>query len=242
MSSYIDKNHAREEIQHLIEKYNKIIQEERDIKSKGEELTKQALIEPLFHRVLGWNIEDSNEVTKEERISKGWVDYSFRINGIPKFFLEAKSVRVDLDNPNFFKQTVGYALYKNCTWAVLTNFENVKILNAEWKAPNYFQSHFMTIRYSEFLDRFDDLWLLSKESFEQGLLDKLAEKYGKKTKRISIDKQLLSDFTRFRDMLSKSITKLNRDRKLTEAELDESVQRILDRLIFIRNCEDRGLE
>jgi len=36
--------------------------------------------------------------------------------------------------------------------------------------------------------------------------------------------------------------KLNQVRKLTQAELDESIQRILDRLIFIRNCEDRGLE
>jgi len=40
----------------------------------------------------------------------------------------------------------------------------------------------MTIRYNEFLDRLDDLWLLSKESFEQGLLDKLAERYGKRIK------------------------------------------------------------
>ncbi len=43
-------------------------------------------------------------------------------------------------------------------------------------------------------------------------------------------------------MLSKSITKLNQSKNLTEEELDESVQRILDRLIFIRNCEDRELE
>jgi len=43
-------------------------------------------------------------------------------------------------------------------------------------------------------------------------------------------------------MLSKNITKLNQTKKLTESELDESIQRILDRLIFIRNCEDRGLE
>ncbi|HKZ45116.1 MAG TPA: N-6 DNA methylase, partial [archaeon] len=127
-------------------------------------------------------------------------------------------------------------------WVVLTNFETVKILNAEWETPYYFSSHFMTIKCNEFLDRFEDLWLLSKESFEQGLLDKLAEKYGKRTKKVSVDKQLLNDFTKFRDILSKNITKLNQSKKLTQAELDESIQRILNRLIFIRNCEDRGLE
>jgi len=73
-------------------------------------------------------------------------------------------------------------------------------------------------------------------------LDKEAELYGKKSKKIPVDKQLLADFTRFREMLSKDITKLNLDKGLTEEELDESVQRILDRLIFIRNCEDRELE
>ena len=98
------------------------------------------------------------------------------------------------------------------------------------------------IHCSEFLEDFDELWLLSRESFEQGLFDKEAEKWGKKTKKSSIDKQLLTDFTRFRELLSKNITKLNLSKNLTEEELDESIQRIFDRLIFIRNCEDRELE
>ena len=77
---------------------------------------------------------------------------------------------------------------------------------------------------------------------EQQGWKRAAEKWGKKTKKTSIDKQLLADFTRFREMLSRNITKLNQSKHLTEEELDESVQRILDRLIFIRNCEDRELE
>jgi type I restriction-modification system DNA methylase subunit len=236
----MDKECAKEEIRVLLERYSQIMKKEREIKSKEEEMTKKDLIRPLFERALGWNFEE--DVTAEEKVSKGWVDYGFRINGIPKFFLEAKALREDLDNPNFFQQAVNYAWYKGCTWAVLTNFETVKILNAEWEAPNYLYSHFMTIKCNEFLDRFDDLLLLSKESFEQGLLDKLAERFGKRTKKTTVDKQLLDDFTRFRDMLSKNIAKLNQKKKLTEEELDESVQRILNRLVFIRNCEDRGLE
>jgi type I restriction-modification system DNA methylase subunit len=236
----MDKSSAKEEVKRLIEKYNMLAQTKRDIKSKEEEMTKKDLIRPLFERVLGWNFEE--EVTAEEKISKGWVDYGFRINGVAKFFLEAKALGENLDNQKFFEQAVNYAYYKRCPWAVLTNFETVKILNAEWESPYYFSSHFMTIKCNEFLDRFDDLWVLSKESFEQGSLDKLAERYGKKTKKESVDKQLLNDFTKFRDVLSKNITKLNQTRKLTQSELDESIQRILDRLIFIRNCEDRGLE
>jgi len=236
----MDKEKAKREIENLVKKYSRVIEENR-VKKYNEEMTKKDFILPLF-RALGWNVEDSSEVTAEEKISKKRVDYGFRIDGIPKFFLEAKSLKVDLDNPKFFEQAVSYAWHKGCTWAVLTDFEAVKILNAEWKAANYLQSHFTTIYSREFLDRFDELWLLSKESFEKGSLDKEAEKWGKKTKKISIDKQLLADFTRFRGILSKNITKLNQNKNLTEEELDESVQRILDRLIFIRNCEDRELE
>jgi type I restriction-modification system DNA methylase subunit len=236
----MDRDKARSEIEKLVAKYNKIVEDNR-VKTYNEEMTKKDFILPLF-RALGWNVEDSREVTAEEKISKGRVDYGFRIDGISKFFLEAKSLKADLDNEKFFEQAISYAWHKGCTWAILTDFEAVKILNAEWKAANYLQSHFTTITYDDFLGRFDELWLLSKESFEKGLLDKKAEKWGKKTKKASIDEQLLEDFTRYRRLLTKSITKLNQKIKLTEDELDESVQRILDRLIFIRNCEDKELE
>jgi len=229
-----------EKIQKLLEKYAEVVEEGR-VGKYNEEMTKKDFILPLFD-ALGWKTADSREVTAEEKVSKERVDYGFRINGIPKFFLEAKSLREDLDNPKFFEQAVSYAWHKGCTWAVLTNFARVKILNAEWKARNYLQSHFMTLEHWEFVKRFEDLLLLSKEGFEEGRLDALAERFGKKSKKASVDKQLLADFTRFRDLLSRNITKLNASRSLSEEELDESVQRILDRLIFIRNCEDRELE
>jgi hypothetical protein len=46
----------------------------------------------------------------------------------------------------------------------------------------------------------------------------------------------------FREILSKNILKNNQDKHLTQEDIDESFQRILDRLIFIRNAEDRDLE
>ena len=230
----------KQEIRKLIEKYNRVVEEKR-VSKYNEEMTKKDFILPLF-RALGWNTEDSNEVTAEEKISQKRVDYGFRINGIPKFFLEAKLLKEGLDNPKFIEQAINYAWHKGCTWAVLTDFESVKIFNAEWKTSNPSQSHLKTILCQEFLDRFNELWLLSRESFEQGLIDKEAEKWGKKAKKIPVDKQLLVDFTRFRELLSKNITKLNQSKKITEEDLDEAVQRILDRLIFIRNCEDRELE
>jgi hypothetical protein len=237
----MNRSSASEQVKSLVEKYQEIAKEGRADKY-NEEMTKKDFVLPLFD-ILGWKTSDSREVSAEEKVSKKRVDYGFRINGIPKFFLEAKSFKEDLDNRKFIEQAINYSWHKGCTWAILTNFESIKIFNAEVKTTHPWLSQFKpTLHCHEFLMRFDDLLLLSKEAFDKGLLDKEAEKWGKKAKKMPIDEQLLDDFTYFRDILGKSVTKLNERKNLSEEELDEAIQRILDRLIFIRNCEDRELE
>jgi len=235
---------AKLRIKELIDKYTQLAEEKR-LGGYKEETTKKDFILPLFE-ALGWNVYNelnkTDSVSAEETISKKRVDYEFNINGIPKFLLEAKAIPQDLNKAKFAEQAINYSWHKGCTWAVLTDFEGIRVFNAEWKSRNVSENLFLDISWRDYLDHFDTLWLLSKESFEKGLLDKKAELYGKKSKKLPVDKQLLADFTRFREMLSKDITKLNQDKGLTEEDLDESVQRILDRLIFIRNCEDRELE
>jgi type I restriction-modification system DNA methylase subunit len=234
----MDKENAKQLVKEFVEKYNKIVQEDR-VNKYNEEMTKIGFIQPLF-RALGWDFENSSEVTAEETISKKRVDYGFRINGIPKFFLEAKALKADLSNPQFADQAINYAWHRDCTWAVLTDFENIKVFNAEWKTTDLLQSMFFSFDCNQFLEQFDQLWLLSKESFENGLLDKEAEKWGKKSKKSPVGEQLFSDLTKWRSELSKDISQRNKGIK--EEDLDEAVQRIIDRLIFIRNCEDRELE
>lgn len=231
---------AKEEIKKLIEKYNKVV-ESGKLRFYNEEMTKKDFILPLF-RALGWNVEDGEEVIAEEKISKGRVDYAFKIDGIPKLFLEAKALKVDLNKIEYIEQAINYAWHKGSTWAVLTNFEDTKVFNAEWKTANPLQNMLFSLSYSQLSDNFDQLWLLSRESLKYGLIDKEAERWGKKAKKIPIDKQLLNDLTRFRELLTKNILKNNPSKKLSGDELDESVQRILDRLIFIRTLEDKQLE
>ena len=235
-----NKETAKEEIRKLVEKYNRLV-ESGKLKNYNEEMTKKDFILPLF-RALGWSVEESEEVTAEEKISRGRVDYAFRIDGIPKLFLEAKALKVDLDKVEFAEQAINYAWHKGATWAVLTDFEGIKVFNAEWKSQNPLQNMFFGINCSQFLDRFEQLWLLSRESLVKGLIDKEAEKWGKKAKKIPVDKQLLSDLTRFRELLTKNILKNNSKKELTSDELDEAVQRLLDRLLFIRTLEDKQLE
>jgi len=238
----MDKEKVKSEIKKLIDKYDKV----KD-KHYNEEATKNDFILPLF-KILGWDVEDSDEVSKEENISGKRVDYGFRIDGIPKFFLEAKGLNnEDLEGSRMVKgrevtyaeQATNYAYYKGCNWAVLTNFKGIKVYDA-WAKSSPSSSFRFAIWIDTLLNDFDNsLYLLSKEAFEQGLLDK---KYSLKSRKRPITEQLLLDFTKFRGLLSKDVYKLNESKKLSEDDLDEAIQRLFDRLIFIRNCEDRELE
>ncbi len=241
----VDYNINFERIVELISKYEQI-KKSGEIRKYNEESTKKDFILPLFE-ALGWNVYNrgkrNDSISAEETISKKRVDYGFRINGIPKFFLEAKSLKEEniQTNPKYVTQAIDYAWMKSCSWAILTNFETIAVYNADWKSGYFGGNLFFVLHPNDFLtdNRFVNL---SKGAFENNELDKIASKYGKKQIKNPINKQLLQDMILFRETLSKDIIRNNQDKHLSQDDLDESVQRILDRLIFIRNAEDRGLE
>ena len=236
----MNKQEAKQQIQKLVEKYERV-REAGKVKSYNEAQTRNEFIEPLFE-FLGWdmrNLTADNEVTTEENVSGGRVDLAFRLGNIPVIFLEAKAMKVDLDEGKWAEQAINYSWNKGVTWAVLTDFESIKIFNAEIPPKSISQNLFIELSCLDFVNRFDQLWLLSKESFEQKLLDKEAEKWGKLIQRKQVGERLFEDLMSWRISLTKEFKKRN---DLTEEELDEGVQRILDRLIFIRTAEDRRIE
>ena len=101
---------------------------------------------------------------------------------------------------------------------ILTNFETVAVYNADWKSPNLYGNLFFILHPNDFLtdDRFKKL---SKESFVGNELDKEALKYGKKQLKNRIDKQLLLDMIRFREILSKDIVKNNQETTRTTSRV-----------------------
>jgi len=234
------REEAKQQIQKLVEKYQRVA-ETGKIKSYNEAQTRNEFIEPLFE-FLGWdmrNLTTDNEVTTEENVSGGRVDLAFRFNGIPALFLEAKAMKVNLDEWKWAEQAINYSWNKSVTWAVLTDFESIKIFNAEIPPKNISQNLFIEIKCQDFINRFDQLWLLSKESFEQKALYNEAQKWGKLTLRKQVGEKLFEDLMVWRIFLTKDFKKQN---NLTDEELDEGVQKILDRLIFIRTAEDRKIE
>ena len=243
----MNKRESKEKISELVKKYQRIA-EAGKIKSFNEAQTRMEFIEPLFG-FLGWdmrNANNDNEVTTEETISGGRVDLAFRINGIPKFFLEAKSLKSDLDIESYARQAINYSWNKGVNWAVLTDFEGVKIFNANAKSKSLRDKMVFEIPYDEYIQDFERLWLFSKESFEKNVLDVYAEKHGKKSKSLTVNEKLFDDLKQAREILTKSFNNWkgywDKNKDIDQETLDEGVQRILDRLVFIRVLEDKELE
>ena len=78
---------AYAEIEKLVKGFKALSASQR--KSMSEMQTRLGYILPLF-KSLGWDTSNINEVSPEEKVSRGWVDFSFRIGNVPRFFLETK--------------------------------------------------------------------------------------------------------------------------------------------------------
>ncbi len=226
------KEEAKQKVAELVKKYEKLKPAEVRVYAHNEQATKDSLIKPLFS-ALGWNFLDNNEVTPEEKASNGRVDYAFKLNGISQLCLEAKPLKRTLDEDHE-KQAINYARYKGLTWAILTNFEELRLFNAQEK------KQFISLKSGDYTVAFDDLWLLSKESLEKGLLKKKAEQHGALKPPPPIEKLLYQDLKKWRGELFTQLR--GRNKELNDSQIDANIQKLFNRLIFIRTCEDKKLE
>lgn len=239
----LTKEQAKKNISILVEKYQKVITDNR-VGEYNEEATKTAFIQPLLKDVLGWDVNNFDEVSPEERISGGRVDYCLKINGKPVIFIEAKPLKADLTK--HVEQVVRYGYNrKGVTFIMLTDFEGIKLFDVTIKPdirnPN--KGLKLNLFWNFYESQFDKLWQLSKESVASGILDKMLS--AKPKDRLPVDKAILDDLKQWREVLAKDIYK-NNNSLFSSKELEKDAdylkvitQRILDRIIFIRFCEDR---
>lgn len=221
-------------------------------KGYGETNIRSNYIDIMFE-ALGWDIRNKHEVDREfsqkdksKEANTKKVDYAFKINGKLKFFIEAKEASVDLENnKDAIYQAKRYAYSSNgkAPIVILTDFEEFRVFNV-LTAPLYenpdkqlLKTH--SFQYTDYLEKWELLWnTFSREAVENGSLDELRGVITKNTK--TMDKDFLEQITSWRELLAKNVA--IRNENLNVDEINEAVQRILDRLIFIRNLEDREIE
>ncbi|MBM4141596.1 MAG: hypothetical protein FJ242_08995, partial [Nitrospira sp.] len=218
--------------------------------SKGypEAQVRVDFINPLF-KALGWDIENKAQKPPHERDvivelspeTTGRPDYNFRINGATKFFVEAKAPSVALDDVNHILQAKSYAWStKEVYFVVLTDFEEFRLYDASLKPNPRFPDEGLVFnfKFTEYLNNLEKLWELSRERVEQGSLESLLPRDVKsKRLRIPPDKSFLEELTIWRTELAKDVHK--RNPQFDIRLLNDVVQKLLDRIIFIRIAEDR---
>lgn len=207
-------------------------------------------IDELF-KALGWDLTNKanlsqleREVLVEKGDTKGRPDYSFRVKGEDRFFVEAKASSKGTDKPEdiFQAKKYGYNTRK-VNISILTDFETLKVfdtsLKPDLKQPKIGQ--LFELKCTDFTTSdFDKLWLFSHEQVLAGSLDNLSLKDPvSKRLRIPVDAAFLEQMTGWRETLAKNIYKNNPN--LSIYSLNDAVQRLLDRMVFIRILEDRKI-
>jgi len=94
------------------------LKENTKIPAYSEAATKQALVLPILQR-LDWNISDVEEVAPEYEVESRKVDFSLRVAGKNRVFLEVKKPSLELQDHE--EQLLDYAFRQGVDIAVLTN-------------------------------------------------------------------------------------------------------------------------
>jgi hypothetical protein len=212
-------------------------------------------VDPFFE-ALGWDMrnvqgyaEQYKEVVHEATLKMGGEvrapDYSFRIGGVPKFYLEAKkpSVWVKKDiGPAY--QLRRYAWSAKLPLSVLTDFEEFAVYDCRQR-PNPKDKasvgRVMYLTFDDYPHRWDEIYgILAKESVLKGSFDRYVSETKRKRGTAEVDAEFLKEIEGWRETLARNIAL--RNPALSVHELNYAVQRTIDRLIFLRMAEDRGIE
>ncbi|MBU4219926.1 MAG: Eco57I restriction-modification methylase domain-containing protein [Actinobacteria bacterium] len=212
-------------------------------------------IDPFF-KSLDWDMynekgyaEAYKDVIPEDAIKIGGVtkapDYCFRIGGARKFFVEAKKPSVDLrDDISPAYQLRRYAWSGKLPLSVLTDFEEFAVYDCRIKpvkTDTAATARTLYMPYTDYENRWDDIAsIFSRDEVLKGSFDKYAESTKRKRGTAEVDDVFLEEIESWRDMLARNIALRNPG--LTTRELNYAVQRTIDRIIFLRICEDRGIE
>src|SRR6266446_5479509 len=221
----------------------------------NEAQLRREFLDPFFE-ALGWDVgnrlgaaEAYKDVIHEDAIKVGEgtkaPDYFFRIGGTRKFFLEAKKPAVDIKNdasPAF--QLRRYAWTTKLPLSILTDFEEFAVYDCRVKPdPNNNASvaRILYISYAEYATRWHEIAnVFSRDAVLKGSFDKYAESSKAKRGTAAVDDEFLQTIETWRKELAENLALRNKN--LTQRELNFAVQRIIDRIIFLRICEGRGIE
>jgi hypothetical protein len=221
----------------------------------NETQLRREFLDPFFE-ALGWDVankqgyaEAYKDVVHEDALKVGGAtrapDYGFRIGGTRKFFVEAKKpaihVREDRDAAYQLRR---YAWSAKLPLSILTNFEEFAVYDCRIKPAQFdwaATARTLFIPCDEYLARWEEIEsVFSREAVLKGAFDRYAEDKRARRGTAGVDAAFLAEMDAWRTDLANHLAHVNPD--LSTPDLNFAVQRTLDRILFLRICEDRGVE
>lgn len=241
-------------IQNLVDKYHSD-RKSYLIGTYNETQLRSDFIDPLLH-CIGWDVNNDTgktlflrDVIQEESIEvddethKKNPDYTLRINGTRKLFVEVKkpSVKIVKSAKSAF-QIRRYGWNANLGISILTNFENLIIYDCRFKpnaSDNEQVARIKIYNYTEYVEAFEEIkGLLSYEAAISGRIDDLFSVYERKGE--TFDDYFLKQIETWRENLA--LSAISKNKNINTEDVNFLIQRLINRIIFLRICEDRTIE
>ena len=216
-------------------------------------------VNPLF-KALGWDIlnerglpqhlrevkHEANVIVEESgQNRKKRPDYSFRAGTEQCFFLETKKPSVDIRTavePAFQLRRYGWS--GNLPVSILTNFTDLVIYDCSIRplendpAKQAVVAHY---HYTEYANKFEEIFsLISKEAVATGAFSNTFSNIESPLVKEPFDDYFLNQIKQWRNILSQDV--VNNNDNIDSEALNILVQKILNRIVFLRICEDRSFE
>lgn len=223
----------------------------------NETQVRNEFLDPLFE-ALGWDIRNSagkstneREVLLEEGLKADAFthskkpDYTFRLFGERKFFLEAKKPCVHIEHDDDpAKQVRRYGYTAGLKISVLSNFERLYIYDTSYpvdKDDTRVKAKVREYQYTDYEDAAEELLqYLGKDSVYTGKFDEVWSEIEGNVSHKSVDKLFLEQINEWRLLLGKEILKSVPDIEIEY--LGDVVQSYINKILFLRVCEDRNIE
>ncbi|MGL5149851.1 MAG: type I restriction endonuclease, partial [Clostridium sp.] len=208
-----------------------------------------------FLKILGWDI--SNEqckepqyrevITENYQIDTGRPDYTITLNGIHKFHIEAKKPSVSIEsNKEPAIQARRYGWNSNLRISILTNFEYLIIYDTTIPpqvGDSATTAALKMYNYKEYIENIEDIYrLISKESVYTGSFESILDVNGFKIKekglQLAVDEYFLNSINNWRVDIGNYLYK-TKGYKIDI--INDYVQEFINKIIFLRICEDRNL-
>lgn len=213
-----------------------------------------------FFKLLGWDVDNERglpqhlrEVTHEATVvveedgvhRNKKPDYSFKVGTEVLYFLETKKPAVNLTidaAPAFQLRRYGWS--GNLKVSVLTNFTDLYIYDCSVRPREGDDIGIAMIahyHFDEYVERFEEIYnMLSKEAVLTGQFERHFGNIQGALRREPFDQYFLDQIRTWRMMLGEDI--LCNNPNVDAETLNIFVQRVLNRTIFLRICEDRCFE